>query len=88
MTNDELNEKIRQACTHAAPDVLDAVLSDCNEQKGRVILMTTENKKKTWAVRMAGFVPDPWRWIGSQELSGQSYGRCYGFAGRKSERGD
>ncbi|EEG93088.1 hypothetical protein ROSEINA2194_03036 [Roseburia inulinivorans DSM 16841] len=46
MTNDELNEKIRQACTHAAPDVLDAVLSDCNEQKGRVILMTTENKKK------------------------------------------
>ena len=51
MTNDELNEKIRQACTHAAPDVLDAVLSDCNEQKGRVILMTTENKKKTWAVR-------------------------------------
>ena len=41
MTNDELNEKIRQACTHAAPDVLDAVLSDCNEQKGRVILMTT-----------------------------------------------
>ena len=80
MTNDELNEKIRQACTHAAPDVLDAVLSDCNEQKGRVILMTTENKKKTWAV--------PWRWIGSQELSGQSYGRCYGFAGRKPERGD
>ena len=54
MTNDELNEKIRQACTHAAPDVLDAVLSDCNEQKGRVILMTTENKKKTWAVRMGG----------------------------------
>ena len=28
MTNDELNEKIRQACTHAAPDVLDAVLSE------------------------------------------------------------
>ena len=79
MTNDELNEKIRQACTHAAPDVLDAVLSDCNEQKGRVILMTTENKKKTWAVRMAGL---------SQEISGQSYGRCYGFAGRKPERGD
>ena len=46
MTNDELNEKIRQACTHAAPDVLDAVLSDCNEQKGRVILMTTEKQEK------------------------------------------
>lgn len=92
MTNDELNEKIRQACTHAAPDVLDAVLSDCNEQKGRVILMTTENKKKTWAVRMAGLAAGLClilgRWIGSQELSGQSYGRCYGFAGRKPERGD
>ena len=92
MTNDELNEKIRQACTHAAPDVLDAVLSDCNEQKGRVILMTTENKKKTMGSSNGRFgcrfVPDPWRWIGSQELSGQSYGRCYGFAGRKPERGD
>ena len=33
MTNDELNEKIRQACTHAAPDVLDAVLSDCRKDE-------------------------------------------------------
>ena len=29
MTERELNEKIRQAYTHAAPDVLDAVLSHC-----------------------------------------------------------
>ena len=74
------------------PDVLDAVLSDCNEQKGRVILMTTENKKKTWAVRMAGLAAGLCLilggGLGSQELSGQSYGRCYGFAGRKPERGD
>ena len=48
MTDRELNEKLRQAYEHAAPDVLDAVLSDCNEQKGRVVSMTTEKKKKTW----------------------------------------
>ena len=48
MTDRELNEKLRQAYEHAVPDVLDAVLSDCNEQKGRVVSMTTEKKKKTW----------------------------------------
>ena len=48
MTDRELNEKLRQAYEHAAPDVLDAVLSDCNEQKGRVVSMTTEKKKKAW----------------------------------------
>ena len=51
-----------------APDVLDAVLSDCNEQKGRVILMTTENKEKNMGSSNGRFgrrfVPDPWRWIG------------------------
>ena len=48
MTDRELNEKLRQAYEHATPDALDAVLSDCNEQKGRVVSMTTEKKKKTW----------------------------------------
>ena len=40
MTERELNEKIRQAYTHAAPDVLDAVLSHCGEQKGSAVKMT------------------------------------------------
>ena len=48
MTDRELNEKLRQAYEHAVPDVLDAVLSDCNEQKGRVVSMTTEKKKNAW----------------------------------------
>ena len=47
MTDRELNEKLRQAYEHATPDVLDAVLSDCNEQKGRVVSMTTEKKKRS-----------------------------------------
>lgn len=48
MTDRELNEKLQQAYEHATPDVLDAVLSDCNEQKGRVVSMTTEKKKNAW----------------------------------------
>ena len=55
MTERELNEKIRQAYTHAAPDVLNAVLSDCGTQKGSVQKMTLNHKKnKTWALRLAG----------------------------------
>lgn len=54
MTEHEINEKIRQACTHATPDVLDAVLSDCREQKGSVIMMTTNKKSKRWITRLAG----------------------------------
>ena len=56
MTERELNEKIRQAYTHAAPDVLDAVLSDCGTQKGSVQKMTLNHNKKnkTWALRLAG----------------------------------
>ena len=54
MTERELNEKIRQAYTHAAPDVLDAVLSHCGEQKGSAVKMTKTNNNRRWAVRLAG----------------------------------
>ena len=43
--NERIEAKVRQAFTHATPDVLDAVLSDCEKQKGKTIMMT-ENKKK------------------------------------------
>lgn len=54
MTDHEINEKLRQAYTHAAPDVLDAVLSDCREQKGSVTVMTMNKKNNPWAKRLAG----------------------------------
>ena len=54
MTEREINEKIRQAFDHATPDVWDAVLSDCKEQKGRVFVMETAKKKKTWTRQLAG----------------------------------
>lgn len=54
MTEHELNTKIRQAFSHAAPDVLEAVLSDCEEQRGSVIVMTENQKKNPWTRRFAG----------------------------------
>jgi len=53
MTEREINEKIRQAFDHATPDVWDAVLSDCKEQKGRVFVMETAKKKKTWTKQLS-----------------------------------
>jgi len=53
MTKREINKKIRQAFDHATPDVLDAVLSDCKEQKGRVFVMTEANKRKSWVAKVA-----------------------------------
>lgn len=50
MTEQELNSKIKGAFTHATPDVLDAIRSQCDAQKGTVILMNQPKKKKnTWA---------------------------------------
>lgn len=46
MTEQELNNKIKTAFTHATPDVLDAIRSQCQEQKGNVIYMTQPKKKK------------------------------------------
>lgn len=54
MTDHQLNEKIRNAYTQATPDVWDAVLSDCGDQKGREIAMTTEKKRKKWVTQLVG----------------------------------
>lgn len=50
MTEQELNNKIKGAFTRATPDVLDAVRSQCETQKGTVILMK-QPKKKNFARR-------------------------------------
>jgi len=46
----DMEQKIREAYGHATPDLLKSVLSDCQEQKGTVIVMT--QKKKNWAIRV------------------------------------
>jgi uncharacterized membrane protein YkoI len=53
MHEHELEEQIRQAFSHAAPDLLDAVLSDCNESKGQGNTMTKTHKRQPWT-RLAG----------------------------------
>ena len=52
MKNKEVNKAVRQAFTHAVPDVLDGVLSECREQKGTVIVMT-EKKHLHWGIKLA-----------------------------------
>lgn len=46
MRNKELEQRLRTAAEHAAPDVLDRVLSSCAGQKGSVTVMETPKKKK------------------------------------------
>lgn len=50
MKNVDMENKIKQAFEHAAPNVLESVLSDCREQKGTVILMN--EKKNNWTKRL------------------------------------
>lgn len=47
MTHEGIHKRIQQAATHAAPDQLDAILSACGEQKGTVISMK-KNQKRRW----------------------------------------
>ncbi|MDY2629547.1 MAG: PepSY domain-containing protein [Lachnospiraceae bacterium] len=45
MINTDLEQKIRTAVEHAAPDQLDSILSSCDEQKGAINM--TDNNKRT-----------------------------------------
>ncbi|NLP36315.1 MAG: hypothetical protein GX892_04155 [Thermoanaerobacteraceae bacterium] len=49
MKESEIKGKIRTAVTHSVPDVLEAILSDCEKQKGNVIQMRAKNtRKQNW----------------------------------------
>lgn len=50
MKNVDVEAKLKQAFEHAAPNVLESVLSDCREQKGTVIIM--KERKKSWKKRL------------------------------------
>ena len=45
MKKTAMEQQIKQAFSHAVPDVLDSVLSHCEEQKGKVIMMPEQKKK-------------------------------------------
>lgn len=48
MTNKDINKKVSKAFENATPDVLDSILSNCDEQKGTMIYMTENKKSKKW----------------------------------------
>ncbi len=52
MMHRDINKAVNQAFTKATPNVLSAVLSDCGEQKGTVIVMT-EKRNLSWGKRIA-----------------------------------
>lgn len=50
-----MENQIKEAFSHAVPDVLDSVLNACKEQKGKVIVMTQQkNSKSVWIKRISG----------------------------------
>lgn len=51
MKNKPIEQRIKTAFTHAVPDVLDAVLSNCDKQKGKVLLMQEKKRTKAWVKR-------------------------------------
>lgn len=53
MTDRELENKVHQAFERATPNVLDAVLSQCDQQKGNVIPMTKHNGRRHRWTRIA-----------------------------------
>ena len=85
MKNREMEEKIKTAFQHAAPDVLESVLSDCGEQKGTVITLT-EKKKIRWIKAASGIAAALMITIGG--IWGVPGPKCRGvddFFGRKSQ---
>lgn len=55
MTDRELEHKIRTAFSHAAPDILDTVLQDCqHDTERKVIIMKEAPKRRTLVKRLAG----------------------------------
>ena len=81
MKNREMEEKIKTAFQHAAPDVLESVLSDCGEQKGTVITLTEKKK-----IRHCGSLDDNDRqYLGIWGVPGPKYCGVDDFFGRKSQ---
>ncbi|HCX79246.1 MAG TPA: cell wall protein, partial [Firmicutes bacterium] len=48
MKNARIELKLKTAVEHSVPDVLDNILSQCEEQKGVVIPMPQAKKKNKW----------------------------------------
>ncbi|MDD7388329.1 MAG: PepSY domain-containing protein [Lachnospiraceae bacterium] len=47
MTNTDLEQKIKTAVEHAAPNQLESILSSCDEQKGEINMTNTTSRRKS-----------------------------------------
>ena len=60
MKREQMEEKVNRAFAHAAPDIRDAVLADCNKQKGTILPMEetkqTKSGMKKWIAATAALV--------------------------------
>ena len=60
MKREQMEEKVNRAFAHAAPDIRDAVLADCNKQKGTILPMEetkqTKSGMKKWIAAAAALV--------------------------------
>lgn len=54
MNNKQLETKVRQAFSAAAPDKLDEILRHCDTQKGAIVMMTPNKKTNPWLRRITG----------------------------------
>lgn len=54
MKNSEIEKKVDHAFRSITPDVLDSVLSDCHEQKGKVLIMTERKSNNKIIRRISG----------------------------------
>ncbi len=54
MDNRELESRIKTSYENIAPDILESVLSDCDRQKGQVIVMQEKKKRRSFVRYMAG----------------------------------
>ena len=53
MDENRLNEQIRSALSHAAPDCLDEILASCEDRKGTVINMNERKKNRFVPIAIA-----------------------------------
>jgi len=51
--NSNLEKKIKKAFSAASPDILETVLADCKEQKGKIIVMSEKNRNYSIVKRLS-----------------------------------
>jgi hypothetical protein len=49
MRNKDVEQKIKNAVEHLTPDVLDNILSKCDERQGNVYIIQPMKRKSRWA---------------------------------------